>query len=163
MIRDSRPDDAAAIAAIWNPFIRDTTVTFWPTQRSEAEVAQIIAERHQAGFAHLVALTEGWIVGFGSYAQFRAGAGYARAMEHTLYLTPEARGTGLGRALLIALENHARDAGRRLMIGGITASNKDSLRFHAAMGYAEWGCIPAAGWKFGQFHGLVFMGKDLAA
>ena len=47
------------------------------------------------------------------------------------------------------------------MIGGITASNKGSLRFHERHGYARWGVIPAAGWKFGQFHDLVLMGKDL--
>ena len=38
MIRDARPDDAAAIGAIWNPIIRDTAITFWPTERSDAEI-----------------------------------------------------------------------------------------------------------------------------
>lgn len=162
MIRDSRPDDAGAIAAIWNPIIRDTAITFWPTERSEAEIAAIIAERQAQGFAHLVAETEGRVIGFGTYAQFRGGGGYARSMEHSVHVAPEARGTGSGRALLRTLEDHARAAGHRLMIGGITASNDGSLRFHERMGYAEWGRIPAAGWKFGQFHDLVFMGKDLA-
>ena len=38
MIRDARPEDAAAIGAIWNPVIRDTAITFWPTERTEAEI-----------------------------------------------------------------------------------------------------------------------------
>lgn len=161
MIRDSRAGDATAIAAIWNPIIRDTAITFWPTERSEAEIAAIIAERQAAGFAHLIAEAEGRVTGFATYSQFRGGAGYSKAMEHTIHIAPEARGTGTGRALMLAIEDHARAAGRRLMIGGITASNDGSLRFHDRMGYADWGRIPAAGWKFGAFHDLIFMGKDL--
>ncbi|AUH34575.1 GNAT family N-acetyltransferase [Paracoccus tegillarcae] len=163
MIRDTHIDDADAVAAIWNPFIRDTTVTFWPSERSTAEVAEIIGQRQRDGHAHVVAQREGEIIGFGTYSQFRGGLGYARSVEHTVYLAAAARGTGLGRALLEHLEDHARAAGRRLMIGGITGSNSGSLRFHDRMGYSEWGRVPAAGWKFGQFHDLVFMGKDLLA
>lgn len=163
MIRDTHIGDADAVAAIWNPFIRDTTVTFWPTERSTPEVAEIIGQRQRDGHAHVVAQREGEIIGFGTYSQFRGGLGYARSVEHTVYLAAAARGTGLGRALLEHLEDHARAAGRRLMIGGITGSNSGSLRFHDRMGYSEWGRVPAAGWKFGQFHDLVFMGKDLLA
>ena len=162
MIRASHAEDAASIAAIWNPIIQDTAITFWPTERTETEIATIIADRHGAGHAHLVAEADGRIIGFATYGQFRGGLGYARSMEHTIHIAPDQRGTGLGRHLMTAIKDHARAAGHRLMIGDITGSNDGSLRFHQRMGYAEWGRIPAAGWKFGQFHGLVFMGKDLA-
>lgn len=161
-LRDARASDAPAVAAIWNQIIRDTTISFWPTARTEAEVATIIADRQAAGHAFLVAEEAAGVTAFASYTQFRAGGGYARSLEHTIYATPTARGTGLGAALLTALEHHARARAGRLMIGAVTASNTGSLRFHARQGYAEWGRIPAAGWKFGQFHDLVLMGKDLA-
>ncbi|MBW7055742.1 GNAT family N-acetyltransferase [Paracoccus bogoriensis] len=163
MLRAARPDDAGAVGAIWNPIIRDTAITFWPTERSEAEIAAIIADRASTGLAFLLAEDAGRVIGFATYGQFRGGAGYAHSMEHTIHLAPEARGKGLGRILLAAIEDHARAAGHRLMIGGITGSNTGSLAFHAAAGYREWGRIPAAGWKFGQFHDLVLMGKDLVA
>jgi len=161
ILRDAVPGDVPAIAAIWNPIVRDTTITFWPTERSHDQIAAIIAERQAAGQAFLV-LEDGGIAGFGTYAQFRGGAGYARSQEHTIYLAPEARGRGQGRVLLRGLEDHARARGHRLLIGGITGSNAASIAFHAAMGYAQWGRIPAAGWKFGQFHDLVLMGRDLS-
>ncbi|WP_182912811.1 GNAT family N-acetyltransferase [Paracoccus onubensis] len=161
-LRDAGPGDAPAIAAIWNPIIRDTAITFWPQQRSESEIAAIIHDRRKAGHPFLLSLSdEGDVTGFASYSQFRAGGGYARSMEHSINLHPQARGSGSAKLLLDALEDHARAAGHRLMIGGITASNVISIRFHDRMGYSEWGRIPAAGWKFGQFHDLVFMGKDL--
>lgn len=162
MLRSATSADATAIGAIWNPIIRDTPITFWPTERSPADIAAFIESR-VAAHACLLAEDAGQVLGFATYKQFRDGSGYARSMEHTIHVAPEARGRGTGRALLLAIEDHARSAGHRLMIGGITGSNIDSLRFHARMGYAEWGHIPAAGWKFGQFHDLVLMGKDLAA
>lgn len=163
MIRDAGPDDAPAIAAIWNPIIRDTVVTFWPTPRGDAEIAALIADRQASGHPFVVAEDATGIAGFGTYSQFRTGGGYARSMEHTIYLAPRSQGQGSGRWLLGFLEGHARGKGHRLMIGGITASNDGSLRFHAREGYAEWGRIPCAGWKFGRFHDLVLMGKDLSA
>ena len=162
MIRDARQVDAAAIGAIWNPIIRDTAITFWPTERDDASIAAMIRDRQAAGHGFFVAEVGGAVVGFASYAQFRAGGGYARSLEHTIHLDHGARGRGIGGALLLRLEDHARAAGGRLMIGAITGSNQGSLGFHARHGYAEWGRIPAAGWKFGAFHDLVLMGKDLA-
>lgn len=161
MIRDAVPGDAAAIAAIWNPLIRDTAITFWPTERSEAEIGALVADRQAQGHPFVVIEDQGGVAGFATYAQFRSGGGYARSMEHTIYLAPLAQGRGMGRTLLAWLEDHARQRGHRLMIGGITASNEGSLRFHVRAGYAEWGRIPCAGWKFGRFHDLVLMGKDL--
>ena len=163
ILRDATPDDAAAVAAIWNQIIRDTVITFWPTERTTREIAAIIAERQDAGHAFLVAEVAGAVQAFASTTQFRAGGGYARSLEHTIHAAPDARGHGLGAALLAAVETHARTQGARLMVGAITGSNAGSLAFHARNGYTETGRIPAAGWKFGQFHDLVLMVKDLSA
>ena len=163
ILRPASPADAPGIGAIWNPIVRDTAITFWPTERTHAEIAEVIRQRGAEGHAFLVAEDAGAILGFATYSQFRGGAGYARSMEHTIHAAPAARGRGLGRLLLGAIEDHARARGHRLMIGAITGSNTASVAFHAACGYAEWGRIPAAGWKFGAFHDLVLMGKDLAS
>lgn len=161
-LRDAMPDDVPAVARIWNPIIRDTVITFWPTERTDAEIAALIRDRQALGHPFTVAEDAGQVLGFATYGQFRTGGGYARSMEHTIHLAPDARGRGTGHLLLKALEDDARAAGHRLLIGGITASNAGSLRFHLRAGYAEWGRIPCAGWKFGAFHDLVLMGKDLA-
>ena len=161
MIRQAVAGDAAEIAAIWNPMIRDTLVTFYPHPREPAEIATLIATRAGEGHPFLVAHLGRDILGFATYAQFRPGPGYAHTMEHTVILSPAARGGGHGRRLMAALEDHARRRGVRAMIGAITGENTDSQRFHAALGYGVVGHMPQVGWKFGRAHDLVLMQKLL--
>lgn len=161
MIRQAGAADAGAIAAIWNPIIRDSTITFNPVEKTAPEVAALIESRAADGHPFLVIEEDGAILGFASYFQFRGGAGYARSMEHSVMLVPAAQGRGLGRALMAALEAHAQARGMRMLIGAITAENEESLRFHRALGFSEVGRIPDAGWKFGRLHDLVLMQKRL--
>lgn len=161
IIRPARPEDAGAIIAFWNPLIRDTMVTFNPVQKTEAEVADSIRAKAAAGHGFFVA-EDGGILGFASYGQFRAGMGYAKAMEHTIILSPEGRGSGVGRALMAAIEDHARAQGYHSMIAGVSGGNPEGRAFHAAIGYAEVAVIPQVGWKFGRFWDLVLMQKLLA-
>lgn len=160
MIRPARPEDAPAIVAFWNPLIRETLVTFNPQEKTEAEVADSIRAKAAAGHGFLVA-DDGGVSGFASYGQFRAGAGYGRTMEHTIILAPAAHGRGVGRALMAAIEDHARARGTHSMIAGVSGGNPQGRAFHAALGYSEVAVVPQVGWKFGQVWDLVLMQKLL--
>jgi phosphinothricin acetyltransferase len=103
-IRHARPDDARAIAELWNTMIEGSLATFNSVAKSEAEVAALVAERPGAFFV----MEAERVAGFATFWQFRAGAGYARTMEHTLVLGEETRGLGLGRALMTAVLDAAR-------------------------------------------------------
>ncbi|MFD2172539.1 GNAT family N-acetyltransferase [Rhodobacter lacus] len=161
MIRSATLADVPAILAFWNPVIAETTITFSPTLHSTESLGALITERQAAGRAFLVGEVAGTIAGFVSYDQFRKGLGYAAAMEHTIILAPAARGQGLGRALITAMEDHARGQGAHLMVGGISGENAAGLAFHRAVGYAEAGRVAQAGRKFERFIDLVLMQKLL--
>lgn len=161
MIRPATVLDAPAIAAIWNPWIEGSAITFNPLVKRPEDVADLIIARTTAGHGFLVAEEGGAIQGFGSYAQFRAGLGYSRTMEHTIILAPTAQGRGIGRALLAALEAHAKEEGAHQMIAGVSAENAEGIGFHLKMGYAEAARIRDAGWKFGRYMDLVLMQKLL--
>ncbi len=162
MIRDATPADAAAIAAIWNPVIRDTTVTFTTAEKTVPDLTAMITERHAAGNGFLVTERSGRIAGFATYAQFRGGVGYARTMEHTILLSPDALRSGLGRALLTALEDHARTRGVTSLFAGVSAENPAGRAFHARMGYAQVAILQRVGYKFGRALDLVLMQKFLS-
>lgn len=161
IIRPAIPTDAPSILAIWNPIIRDTAVTFNAIEKTALDLHQMIADKATAGHGFLVAEHNGAIAGFASYGQFRAGAGYAHTMEHTIVLGPNARGLGLGRALMTAIEDHARQAGAHSIFAGVSAENPDGRAFHAAMGYAEVATLRDVGYKFGRWMNLHLMQKIL--
>lgn len=161
MIRPAKPADLARIMAFWNPMIRDTTVTFSSEEKTEAGLAEMIASRRAAGQEFLVAEVSGKVLGLATYAQFRGGNGYAHAMEHTIILAPEAQGRGLGKALMEALECHARAAGCHVLVAGVSGENAAGIAFHAALGFVETGRMPEVGRKFGRWLDLVLMQKTL--
>ena len=161
MIRPATGADIPALLAIWNPVIRETLVTFASAQKTPATLAEMIHGRSAAGVAVLVAEQADQIAGFATYAQFRGGDGYARTMEHTVILSPAARGIGIGRTLMAAVETHAAAGGAHTIHAGVSAANPEGRAFHAALGYMELAVLPEAGWKFGRWIDLVLMQKKL--
>lgn len=161
MIRPATPTDCPAIAAIWNPVIRHTLITFTTAERSAEGLEATLVEKAAAGHPFLVAEEAGTVLGFATYGQFRGGPGYARTMEHTIILGPGARGRGLGRALMDAIEEHARDATVHSLFAGVSAANEGGRAFHAAIGYREVAVLHQVGHKFGRWLDLVLMQKIL--
>lgn len=155
-IRQARPEDGEAIAALWNPVIRDTAITFNSVEKTMECLSVEIATRH----AFLLA-EDGALLGFATYGQFRGGIGYARTAEHTIALAPDTRGRGIGRVLLGALEDHARNAGFHSMIAGVSGENPGGIAFHERMGYAQVAVLPQVGWKFERWMDLILLQKLL--
>lgn len=161
IIRPAETPDLAQIAAIWAPIIADTTVTFASDTRTPATLAAMIADRRAQGREFLVAVDGLTVLGFASYAQFRSGNGYLTSMEHTIILAPVAQGRGVGRALMTAIEDHARANGAHTMVAVVSGENADGVGFHAACGYRDCGRLPEVGAKFGRYLDAVVMVKIL--
>ena len=161
MIRPARSDDAQAVADVWNPWIRNTAVTFNSIEKTAADITAMMAARAAGGHGFFVAADQS-LLGFASYAQFRGGIGYAHAMEHTVVLAPEARGRGIGRALMSRVEAHARAAGAHVMIAGVSGENAEGRAFHLALGYREIATLCEVGYKFGRWMDIVLMQKFLS-
>ena len=141
--------------------IRDTHVTFERTTKCARDVGAMIAGSAARGHGFLVAEDAGRVVGFATYRQFRAGSGYVHTMEQTIIVAPQAQGRGVGRALLGALEDHARAAGVHSLIAAISGENPDAIAFHAALGYREVAIVPEAGCEFDRWLDLHVLQKIL--
>lgn len=161
MIRSATLADAAKIAAIWNHVIRDTAATFNSVEKSDAELAALIAERQAAGHGVWVAEEAGEVLGFVTVAQFRGGVGYAHTLEHTVILVPGKSGRGIGRALMATMEDHARAQGGHSIFAGVSGENPAGVAFHAALGYELVTVLPEVGYKFGRWMDLHLMQKFL--
>ncbi len=161
MIRHATLADAPQVREAWNSMIRDSLANFSEIEKTPAEVEAAIRERPEQGFAFFVAVDGDQVVGFATYAQFRPGHGYRFTMENTVSLLAEAKGRGLGRALMDAVEDHARAMGAHSMIAGVSAQNPEGLAFHTSLGYAQTAVVPRSGYKWGQWLDLVLMQKFL--
>ena len=157
MIRPATLDDAPAIQTLWNHAIRDTLITFNSEEKPLEDVQAAILEYD----AFFVATDGARVVGYAAFAPFRAGVGYAQTKEHSIMIAPQARGKGVGRALMAKLEETARDQGVHSLVAGISGSNPGGEPFHAALGFQRVGRVPEAGYKFGAWHDLVLMQKTL--
>ncbi|KNG94097.1 GNAT family N-acetyltransferase [Pseudaestuariivita atlantica] len=160
-LRPATRDDAEAMAAIWNPIIRDTTITFTTEEKTLRALRADIYLRSEARRPWILAETD-TVLGFAGLAPFRDGPGYARTLEYTLYLAPEARGVGLGSRLLAEIEDRAAGLGARVLIGGVSGDNAAALAFHRRHGFEIEVTLPRVGWKFGKALDLVLFHKYLS-
>lgn len=161
LIRAATFDDLDAIAAIWNPIIRDTDITFTSQEKSRADLRDFLTE-HQTNLDPVLVLElNGSVAGYATFHPFRAGPGYAQTREISIALAPNAQRSGHGQALIEALEEQARDLHLHVMVAGITDTNAGSLHFFSKLGYAIVGRMPQVGRKFERYHNLVLMQKIL--
>jgi len=148
MIRQATSDDAAAIAAIYAPLVRDTIVSF----EEEPPSAEEMAERIAASHTWLVAEEDGEVVGYAYAARFHPRAAYRWSAEVSIYLAPEARGRGIGKRLVADLLDRLRAMGFVNAFGGTALPNPASERLLEAFGFKQVALWENAGFKFDAWH-----------
>jgi L-amino acid N-acyltransferase YncA len=156
-IRDAAAADAAGIAAIYNDAVERSTAIWNEILVDAPNRAAWIAARQAAGFPVLAAAEGGEILGYASFGDFRAFDGYRLTVEHSVYVRGDARGRGLGRALLAAVIERARASGKHAMVAAIEAGNAPSIRLHEDLGFVHVGLMPQVGTKFGRWLDLALL------
>jgi L-amino acid N-acyltransferase YncA len=151
-IRAATHADAEAIAEIYNPFVRDTIVTFEEEEISGDEVIQRLELIERAGLPWFVAEDgEGKILGYAYAGLWHRRSACRYTAEGSVYLSDMARGQGLGEALYRAVIEACREAGMKNLIGGIALPNDRSVALHEKLGFTKTAHYPAVALKFGQW------------
>lgn len=160
-IRYASKEDCAAIAEIYNHAVLHTAA-IWneKTVDGNQRLAWLTA-RQQAGFPVLVSEENGKVTGYSSYGDWRAFDGFRHTVEHSVYVHPDYQNKGLGRALLLALINEARQQNKHVMVAAIEGQNHASLHLHSTLGFIITGKMPQVGCKFGRWLDLTFMQLQL--
>src|ERR1700744_996683 len=159
-IDEAREDDIPAITVILNHAAAHTAASWHEYPKTEAEMAEWFAVRMR-DHTVLAARDASGLLGYASYGPFRAPSGYRLTAEHSLYVREDARGRGIGKALLTALIDKAGEQGLHVLIGGIDSENGLSIALHKAYGFEETGRLPQVGRKFDRWLTLVFLQKRL--
>ncbi|MDN4480598.1 GNAT family N-acetyltransferase [Demequina muriae] len=163
MIRDATTADAAAIAALYNPYVRETVITFEYEEVSSEDMASRIARVQELDLPWLVLEDEGSIIGFAYAAQYRPRAAYRHSVETTIYLAHGAGGRGLGRKLYDALIARLRTGHPHSAISLIALPNDASIALHLATGWSEVGQLREVGRKFDRWIDVAYYQLDVSS
>ena len=161
IVRIVRPDDAAAIAAIYAPYVRDTAITFEldpPDAVAMRARIAAVAER----FPWIVAEREGAVLGYAYADLYRTRAAYRWAVETTVYVDRGRPREGIGRPLYAPLLDRCAAAGFVTALGVIALPNAASVALHEATGFTHVGTQAGVGYKFAAWHDVGFWQRDLA-
>ena len=161
MIRLATEADVPAMLAVYAPYVLSTTYTFEyevPTEEAFLARFRTITEK----FPWLVWEENGQILGYAYGSAPFERAAYSWCTEDSVYLCPEAKGKGIGKKLLLALEYFLQRQGYRKIYAIITSENTVSLDFHRKNGYLFTAEMAKCGYKFGRWLGVIWMEKDLS-
>ncbi len=146
------------MAAIYREGIEDRVATFETRPATEAEMAALA----ESATPVVVAERDGTVVGWarvGPYSDphdYYAGVG-----EATLYVARGARGAGVGRELLPALEPVAAEAGYHKLVGKIFTTNAASIALVRACGWLDVGVHRRHGRLDGEWKDVLVVEKLL--
>lgn len=155
MIRNCSAQDAAAVCAIYNYYVRETVITFEESPVSEADMAQRITEI-SSRLPWLVWESESGILGYAYATPWKTRAAYRHSVESSIYLAPEATGRGIGSELYRALIAAVRERGMHCVIGGAALPNPASVALHEKLGFSKVAEFRQVGFKFGRWIDVAY-------
>lgn len=165
LLRIAEPGDAEGIQKIYEPYVRNTAVTF------EYDVPGAEEFRARMGktlerYPYIVAEQEGEVVGYAYLSAFHERPAYGWCAETSIYMRDDMRRQGIGKKLYLALEAVA-GVQNILNLNACVACperedahlNRSSAQFHAHLGYRMVGEFHRCGYKFGNWYNMVWMEK----
>jgi phosphinothricin acetyltransferase len=162
-IRHATADDAAAIASIYAPYVRDSVVSFETEAPDEMEMKGRIAALGDL-YPWLVACDEGGeLLGYAYGCAFRSRPAYRFTVETTVYVGEGAQRRGVGSRLYRELLALLEAQGFTQAIGAITIPNEASIALHESLGFVRAGTYEKVGFKLGEWRSVGLWQRPLAA
>jgi L-amino acid N-acyltransferase YncA len=168
VLRPATEADLDQITVIYADAVTNGTSSYELSPPSRAEMGERFKALAAGDFPYVVAEDAGQILGYAYAGAFRPRPAYRFVVEDSVYVAPEAKGLGVGTALLQRLIDEATAEGYRQMIAVIGDGRADSasVRLHARLGFVEAGKLIGTGFKHGRWLDTAFMqlamngGKD---
>ena len=142
-IRPAKLSDAPAIQAIYAPYVEKTAITFEyevpSVQEFEARISKTLEK-----FPYLVVEEDCRVLGYAYASTYYARTAYDWTTGLSIYLHEELEKRGFLRFLAC-----------------IAVPNEASVAMHEKRGYVQVAHFPKVGYKFEQWHDIVWMQKIL--
>lgn len=161
-IRIVEPSDAAALVAIYAPYVEKTAITFEYEVPSVEEFAGRIRETLKR-YPYLVAEDHNEILGYAYASVFHARKAYDWSVETSIYVKENNHRSGIGHLLYQKLEEALREMNVCNLCACISYPNPRSIAFHEKEGYRLVGHFTSSGYKLGTWHDMVWMEKFIGS
>ena len=129
------PQDAEAVARIYNGGIEERIATFEARARTAGEVRSWFGGRHPV----VVVEEDGDVLAFGAASEYRSRQCYASVAEFSVYADGGARRRGAGLMAVEALILAAEQAGLWKLVSRVFVENAPSRRLLRSSGFREVG------------------------
>ena len=159
-IRAAVAADAAALAALYRPYVELGRASFEEVAPDAAEMARrVLAEPR---LPWLVAELDGQVVGYAYASPHGSRPAYRWTCDCSVYVGPAATGHGVGSALYVRLLPVLADLGYTTAMAAIVLPNDASIRLHTRFGFHLAGTFRRVGWKHGQWCDVAWYQRVLA-
>ena len=160
IVRMADTRDAQEMLDIYEPYVKDTAITFEYEPPTLEEFCGRI-KRTLEKYPWLAAVDGGRIAGYSYVSPFKDRAAYDWAVETTIYIRPEYKGQGIGRLLYGKLEAILKEQHILNLNACIVFPHPESIAFHEKMGYKINAHFHKCGYKFDTWHDMIWMEKML--
>jgi phosphinothricin acetyltransferase len=162
-IREARPDDAPAIAALYAWHVLNGRASFEETPPSVDEMRERMNVVTGQDLPWLVALYRGIIVGYCYASPYRPRPAYRYTLEESIYVDASMTGRGIGSSLLSRLIAVCEQGPWRQMVAVIGDGNNNtgSLRLHKKHGFEVAGQLRSVGYKMGDWRDTLIVQRPL--
>ena len=147
MIRFVSRNDAAAICAIYNHYVQNSTATFEEQPVSVQEMEDRIRDM-SAKYPWLVWEENGEALGYTYVSKYRERSAYRYTAEITIYLKNDQQGRGIGTGLFTRLFEELKETEIHALVSVITLPNERSVALHEKFGLTKAAEFKEIGFKF---------------
>ena len=162
-IRAAQEADLPAIAEIYADAVDHGTATYELEPPTLADMTARFHGLKASEYPYLVAEADGAVLGYAYAGPFRARPAYRFIVEDSIYVAPQAKGKGVGKALLLALIEACRADGYRQLVAVIGDGHAESpsVKLHERVGFRHCGLLEGSGYKHGRWLDTVFMQLEM--
>jgi L-amino acid N-acyltransferase YncA len=133
--RAASPEDAEAIARIYNEGIEERIATFETSLRTAREIQTWFDGIHPV----VVVEEEGEVISFANTTPYSPRACYSGVAEFSVYTASEARSRGAGTLAMKTLMQAAEEAGFWKLLARVFVENELSRKLLLSLGFREVG------------------------
>lgn len=156
-LRPCTEDQLPEILDIFNDSILNSTALYDYETRTMDTMHAWYADKLKGNYPIVGAFDENdMLLGFATYGMFRVRPAYKYTMEHSVYVRPDKRGSGIGKILLCEIIKKAEEQNYHVLVGVIDTSNAVSIKLHENEGFALNGVWKEVGYKFGKWLDAAF-------